>query len=93
MPLLRIKKSLIFLLDDPQNGIRETTTTTFPVNIINNTVLVMSKIGYLTNKFDTLRKIYEKEKDPELKAFCLEQLIDIAHKVGEIAYRDQITED
>ena len=93
MPLLQIKKTLIFL-DDSQNVIRERATTkTFPGNKSLNPVLVMSNIGYLTNKFDTLRKIYEKEKDPELKALCLKQMLEIAYKVGEIAYHDQITED
>ncbi|KJS17459.1 MAG: hypothetical protein VR69_05005 [Peptococcaceae bacterium BRH_c4b] len=58
-----------------------------------NPVLVMINIRYLTNKFETLRKIYEKEKDPELKAFCLKQILEIAYKVGEIAYHDQITEN
>lgn len=52
----------------------------------------MSSIEDLTNEFNILQEIYEKEKDLKVKEVFRKQLLEIAKEIGYILLQDQITE-
>ena len=53
----------------------------------------MSSIEDLTNEFNLIRGLYEKEKDLKVKGVFRKQLLEIAKEVGKIALQDQITKN